>query len=66
MEYKIISDSDSSEVSRRVTEYLADGWELYGEPKVTAYYADYHESEGGAGEHVAIFAQAIILPDSTK
>ncbi len=57
MEYKIISDADSSEVSRRVSEYLADGWELYGELQLDSYYADYGDNEG---EHVAIYAQAIV------
>jgi hypothetical protein len=57
MKYNIISDADSHEVSRRVTEYLGDGWELYGELQVTAYFASYGED---GNEHVAIFAQAII------
>jgi hypothetical protein len=61
MEYKLISEPNSHELGRRVSEYLAEGWELYGEPLVASYYANYSEPE--SGEHVAIFAQAIIRRD---
>lgn len=56
MEYRIISHSDSSEVSKRVSEYLASGWELYGELQITAYFASY----GNETEHITIFAQAVV------
>jgi hypothetical protein len=58
MEYKLISEPNSHELGKRVSEYLAEGWELYGEPLPTSYYANSPEPEGC--EHVAIFAQAII------
>ena len=33
--YRFITDDDSSEFCLRVTEALSNGWELYGEPKMT-------------------------------
>lgn len=61
MEYKLISQPNSDELGRRITEYLGQGWELYGEPLVSSYYAESSEPE--SSEHVAIFAQAIIRRD---
>jgi len=33
--YRFITDDDTSEFCHRVTEALSNGWELYGEPRMT-------------------------------
>tara|TARA_B110000116_G_scaffold190004_1_gene165061 strand:- start:1212 stop:1391 length:180 start_codon:yes stop_codon:yes gene_type:complete len=32
IEYKLLTGKDNSEFCNRVTEFLNDGWELYGSP----------------------------------
>ena len=37
MQYKIVNSSTSRDVEQQVNDLLTDGWELYGELKVTTY-----------------------------
>jgi hypothetical protein len=50
LRYRVLHGTDESDVSRRVSGALDEGYELYGSPTVST----------GAG--AIVFAQAVILP----
>ena len=58
MEYKITfgSTHDIENFNNQVNELLAEGWELYGEPKFQAYFA----KAGHATGHEDTVIQALI------
>jgi hypothetical protein len=60
MEYKLVvgTDSDTDSFNERVNEALVDGWELYGEPRVSAYFA--RGTKDTASEHVGVLIQAVV------
>ena len=66
MEYKIVTSQDAGEVSEKVNELLRDGWRLYGELKVAAYFARWTNQGEGQGEHVWMFAQAMTKKEAKK
>jgi hypothetical protein len=57
MEYILVSKENDKEFSRRINELLNDGWKLYGELLVNAYYVDFRQ-EGG-GRPMTIYTQAL-------
>jgi len=54
--YRLITDDDTVEFCKRVTEALSNGWELYGEPKMT------FDSKRG----IMRCAQAVVKESSKK
>lgn len=63
-EYQIVTSDDPYEVARLVNQSLDKGWELYGELKVYAYYADYGEDTSGA--HISSYSQVMVLHTDTE
>jgi hypothetical protein len=57
MEYLLVSELDAKALSARITELLADGWTLYGNPIVTPYI---HESNARFDDDHTAYSQAIV------
>ncbi len=64
MEYKILSDLDKGDdfsvIEQEVNDYLANGWELHGDLKITPIVID--EFSDGAGEkiNIILYTQVIV------
>jgi hypothetical protein len=58
MEYKVVVgySRELQDFNKQVNDLLAEGWSLYGEPKIAAYFANWENNEG---EHADMIAQAL-------
>jgi hypothetical protein len=61
MEYKIVKTNEPEKLSEKVTQQIAQGWELYGNPSValTVGNAIYVQALIKADEGVGVLAQGI-------
>lgn len=57
MEYRILEDEDKDALAKKVTEYLAKGWQVVG--GVAIGYSVTPEPES---YHYTLYGQAVILP----
>jgi hypothetical protein len=69
MEYVVVEEFDPEAMSKRVDELLDDGWQLYGNLVLAAYYA--RDGKNQREQHRTIYAQALTkqtpdIPDSIK
>jgi hypothetical protein len=55
MEYRVVSTSDQAQLAQEVTQYLSDGWLLYGGIVVTAF-----QYGGEEPKHYSVYTQALV------
>jgi hypothetical protein len=63
VEYTIIVHEFASDVAEEVNRHLDEGWELYGELKVSAYFAAFSDGEG---RNEGFYSQAMVRRESEE